>query len=80
MSQSGNSELNTKYMNKVQREMSKPAQEEQKMESQDLNASFSDNSETEREKTSVRRPTGLDDRKPKNYKRRKSVPSWQPLK
>jgi hypothetical protein len=79
MSQNENNEINTKYMKKMQREMSKARQDQQKIESQDLNA-FSDNSETEREKTSVRKPTGSDVREQKNYKRRKNVPSWQPLK
>lgn len=43
------------------------------MQSEDVNASFSDNSETEREKTSNRNPTGPKDTNPKE------IPSWRPL-
>jgi hypothetical protein len=54
--------------------MSKAEQKAEKMESQDVNASFSNNSETEREKSSIRKPTGAQDREPKTYKKRKDIP------
>ncbi|HET6727263.1 MAG TPA: hypothetical protein VFH19_04450 [Nitrososphaeraceae archaeon] len=63
-------EVSTKYMKRLQREMSKVGQELKEMESHDLNASFSDNSETEREKTSIRKATGFNETSPKNYKKR----------
>jgi hypothetical protein len=64
-------EYNSKSKKKLQREMSKAGQQVKKMQSEDVNASFSDNSETEREKTSNRKPTGSNERNPKTYKRRK---------
>ncbi len=67
-------------MKKLQREMSKVRREIKEMESHDLNVSFSDNSETEREKTSIRKATGSNETSPKKYKRRKQVPYWRPLK
>jgi hypothetical protein len=70
----------TKYIKKMQREMSKVGQEVKKMQSEDVNASFSDNSETEREKTSNRKPTGSNEGNSKTYKKRREIPSWQPLK
>ena len=48
--------------------MSKAGQEEEIRESRDLNASFSYGSETEREKTSVRKPTGTNEGEPKPTK------------
>ena len=71
-------EVNTE-VKKFQREMSKSGQEVKKMESEDPNASFSKNSETEREKTSNRKPTGSNEVNTKTYKKRKQVPSWRPL-
>ena len=50
MSQTEGNEFNNKYFKKRQRELSKTGQEEQEIMSRDLNASYSDNSETEREK------------------------------
>jgi hypothetical protein len=44
------------------------------MESNDVNTSFSKNSETEREKSSIRKPTGAQDKEPKTYKKRKEIP------
>jgi hypothetical protein len=67
-------ELENKSIKKFQREMSKAEQKAEKMESQDVNASFSNNSETEREKSSIRKPTGAQDREPKTYKKRKDIP------
>jgi hypothetical protein len=64
----------TKNMKKLQRELSKAGQEAEKMQAQDVNASFSSNSETEREKSSTRKPTGAQDREPKTYKKRKDIP------
>lgn len=63
-----------KNMKKLQREMSKAGQTAEKMQTQDINASFSNNSETEREKSSIRKPTGAQDREPKTYKKRKDIP------
>lgn len=73
-------ETNTAYVKKLQREMSKAGQEVKKLQFEDPNASFSDGSETEREKTSNRKPTGSNGTKQKTYKKRKQVPSWRPLK
>jgi hypothetical protein len=73
-------EYNNKSKKKLQREMSKAGQQVKKMQSEDINASFSDNSETEREKASNRRPTGSNERNPKTYKKKKEIPSWRPLK
>jgi hypothetical protein len=64
----------TKNMKKLQRELSKAGQEAEKMQAQDVNASFSSNSETEREKSSTRKPTGAHDRGPITYKKRKDIP------
>jgi hypothetical protein len=80
MSQKEGSEINNKYMKKRQREMSKAGQEEQEIVSRDLNASFSDNSETEREKDFARGATAFEDNNPKTYKKRSDVPSRRPLK
>ena len=66
--------LENKNMKKLQREMSKAGQTAEKMTKQDVNASFSNNSETEREKSSIRKPTGAQDREPKTYKKRKDIP------
>ena len=55
MSQSEGNEFNNKYLKKRQREMSKSGQEQQEIVSHDLNASFGENSETEREKICTRR-------------------------
>jgi hypothetical protein len=66
--------LENKNLKKLQREMSKAGQAEEKMQTQDVNASFSKNSETEREKSSIRKPTGAQDREPKTYKKRKDIP------
>jgi hypothetical protein len=63
----------TKNMKKMQRELSKAGQEAEKMQAQDVNASFSSNSETEREKSSKRKPTGTKDREPKIYRKRKDI-------
>jgi hypothetical protein len=63
-----------KSMKKLQREMSKAGQNAEKMESDDVNSSFSNNSETEREKSSIRKPTGAQDKEPKTYKNRKEIP------
>ena len=80
MSQTEANESDNKYLKKRQREMSKSGQEEQEIMSRDLNASFSHNSETEREKDFARDATGSQNNNPKNYKKRKNVPSWRPLK
>ena len=64
-----------KSAKKLQREMSKAGQTEDKMEERDVNTSFSKNSETEREKSSIRKPTGAQDRGPKNYKKRRDIPA-----
>jgi hypothetical protein len=77
MSQNG---VSTRYMKKLQLEMSKVGQEVKEMELHDLNASFSENSETETEKDSIRNSTGSNETSPKNYKKRKQVPSWRPPK
>ena len=58
---------------KLQREMSKAGQMADKIKERDVNASFSKNSETEREKSSVRKPTGTGD-KVKSLKKRKEIP------
>jgi hypothetical protein len=59
MSQGDSSnEFDTYYLKKQQRERSKAGQEQEMMNSRDLNASFSKGSETEREKTPKRMPTG----------------------
>jgi hypothetical protein len=63
-----------KNMKKLQREMSKAGHTAEKMQTQDINASFSNNSETEREKSSIRKPTGAQYSKPKTYKKRKDAP------
>ena len=80
MSQTEGNEINNKYLKKRQREMSKSGQEEQEIMSRDLNASFSHNSETEREKDFARDATGSEDNNPKTYKKRTHIPSWRPLK
>ena len=80
MSQTEGNEFNNKYLKKRQREMSKAGQEEREIVSSDLNASFSDNSETEREKDFARGATGFEDNNPKTYKKRSDVPSRRPLK
>ena len=64
----------TKSMKKFQRELSKAGQTAEKMQEQDVNASFSNNSETEREKSSVRNPTGAQSKETKTYKKRKDIP------
>jgi len=64
----------TKNTKKMQRELSKAGQMAEKMQTRDVNASFSSNSETEREKSSRRRPTGAHKREPKTYKKRKDIP------
>lgn len=64
----------TKNMKKLQRELSKAGQAAEKMQAQDVNASYSSNSETEREKSSKRRPTGAHEKEPKTYKKRKDIP------
>jgi hypothetical protein len=64
----------TKSMKKLQRELSKAGQTAEKMQKEDVNASFSNNSETEREKSSTRKPTGAQEREPKTYKKRKDIP------
>lgn len=61
-----------KSVKKLQREMSKAGQTAEKMRAKD--ASFGKNSETEREKSSIRKPTGAENREPKSYKRRKDIP------
>jgi hypothetical protein len=53
MSQTEGNETDNKYLKKRQREMSKSEQEEQEIMSRDLNAYYSRNSETEREKDYV---------------------------
>lgn len=63
-----------KSAKKLQREMSKAGQVAEKMSAQDVNASISKNSETEREKSSVRKPTGTEDREPKTFKKTKDLP------
>lgn len=63
-----------KNVKKLQREMSKAGQTVEQMRAQDVNASFSKNSETEREKSSIRKPTGAEDRQPKSYKKRRDIP------
>ena len=73
-------EANTGDEKKFQREMSKAGQEVKKLESEDPNAHFSNNSETEREKTSNRKPTGTNETDTKTYRKRKQIPSWRPLK
>jgi hypothetical protein len=73
-------EVNTGYEKKFQREMSKAGQEIKKLESEDLNAHFSNNSESEREKTSNRKPTGTNESDTKTYKKRRQILSWRPLK
>ena len=45
-------------MKKLEKERSKAGQEQTELVSEDVNSSFSKNSETEREKTSKRLPTG----------------------
>ena len=80
MRQTKGNETDNKYWKKRQREMSKAGQEEQEIVSHDLNASFSRNSETEREKDFSRGATGFEDKSPKTYKKRSDVPSWRPLK
>lgn len=54
--------------------MSKAGQLAEKMQAQDVNASLSKNSETEREKSSIRKPTGSESRDAKSYKKRKDLP------
>jgi hypothetical protein len=44
--------LESKTLKKLEKERSKVGQEEEKLESRDVNSSFNENSETEREKTS----------------------------
>jgi hypothetical protein len=60
--------------------MSKAGQDVKKMQSEDANTHFSNNSETEIEKTSNRKPTGSNEINTKTYKKQKQVPSWRPLK
>jgi hypothetical protein len=50
--------LESKTLKKLEKERSKVGQEEEKLESRDVNSSFNENSETEREETSKRPPTG----------------------
>ncbi len=66
-------EVSTRYMKKLQQEMSKVGHEVKEMELHDLNAPFTENSEIEREKTSIRKATGSNETSPKNYKKRKQV-------
>lgn len=73
-------DANAKNIKKMHREMSKVGQEVKKMQSEDINASLSENSETEREKTSNRKPTGSNEIKSKTYKKRNEISSWRPLK
>jgi hypothetical protein len=68
-------DLNNKTMKKFQREMSKAGQDATKLESEDLNASFSSNSETERERSSNRRPTAGQAHETKHFKKRSEIPS-----
>jgi hypothetical protein len=65
--------LENKTSKKLQREMSKAGKTADKIEETDVTASFSKNSETEREKSSVREPTGTAD-KVKTLKKRKDLP------
>jgi hypothetical protein len=58
MSKTETNEFESEYMKKQKRERSKAGQEQDKKESTYVNASFSEGSETEREKTSKRLPTG----------------------
>jgi hypothetical protein len=50
--------IESKTLKKLEKERSKVGQEEENLESRDINSSFNENSETEREKTSKRPPTG----------------------
>jgi hypothetical protein len=50
--------IESKTLKKLQKERSKVGQEEENLESRDINSSFNENSETERDKTSKRPPTG----------------------
>lgn len=71
---SKNDELVSKYFKKLQREIRKTGQEERTIDSHEFNASFSDISETEREKTSIRKSTRPSEIQPnlvkKKYPRR----------
>jgi len=80
MSQIKANGTDNKYLKKRQREMSKSWQEEQEIMSRDHNASYSRNSETEREKDFARGATGFEDKNPKTYKKKSDVPSWRPVK
>jgi hypothetical protein len=50
--------IKSEYLKKHEKEMSKVGQKEIEIERNDEAADFTDNSETEREKTSKRLPTG----------------------
>jgi hypothetical protein len=50
--------IESKTLKKLEKERSKVEQEEENLESRDINSSFNENSETERQKTSKRPPTG----------------------
>jgi hypothetical protein len=50
--------IKSEYLKKHEKEMSKVGQKEIEIERNDEGADFSDNSESEREKTSKRPPTG----------------------
>jgi hypothetical protein len=50
--------IESKTLKKLEKERSKVVQEEENLESRDVNSSFNENSETEREKTSKSPPTG----------------------
>ena len=80
MSQTEGNETDNKYLKKRQRKMSKSEQEEQEIMSRDLNAYYSRNSETEREKDYARGATGFEDKNPKTYKKKSAVTSWRPVK
>ena len=54
---SQNDELVTKYVKKLQREISKAGQGERTIDLHNSNACFSDIFETKREKTSIQKPT-----------------------
>ncbi len=72
--------LTTNTWRKDREKWARAGQEEQEIVSHDLNASFSENSETEREKDFARGTTGFEDNNPKTHKKRSNVSSWRPLK
>jgi len=63
-------EVNIGQVKKLQRQMSKAGQDARDIDSEDPGTNVSNNSETEREKTSYREPTGSNNRGKKTYKKR----------